>query len=83
MGQHYGAVPLAGEHTVSKAIAVGRTDERSKTFLDPFVVQQKDLGCRAETRPGGSTHHWVKRERAKAKPGRLATLATRQVRVAR
>jgi hypothetical protein len=64
MGQHYGAVPPAGEHTVSKAVAVGRTDERSKTFLGPFVVQQKDLGCRAETRPGGSTHHWVKRERA-------------------
>jgi hypothetical protein len=54
MGQPYGAVPPAGEHTVLNAFAVGRTDERSKTFLDPFVVQQKDLGCRAETRPGGS-----------------------------
>jgi hypothetical protein len=28
MGQHYGAVPPAGEHTVLKAFAVGRTDER-------------------------------------------------------
>jgi hypothetical protein len=55
MEQYFGAVPPAGEHTVSKAIAVGRTDERSKTFLVPFAVQQKGLGCRAETRPGGRT----------------------------
>jgi hypothetical protein len=54
MGQHYGAVPPAGEHTVSKAVAVGRTDERLKTFLIPFGVYQKEFACRGETRPGGS-----------------------------
>jgi hypothetical protein len=53
MGQHYGAVPPAGEHTVSKAVAVGRTDERLKTFLIPFGVYQKEFACRGETRPGG------------------------------
>jgi hypothetical protein len=55
MGLHYGAVPPAGEHTVSKAVAVGRTDERLvlKTFLTPFGVYQKEFACRGETRPGG------------------------------
>jgi hypothetical protein len=57
MGQPYGAVPPAGEHTVSKAIAVGRTDERLvlKTFFIPFGVYQKEFACRGETRQRAST----------------------------
>ena len=43
-----------GEHTVPNAVACPGVHERLKTFLGPFVVQQKDLACRGETRPGGS-----------------------------
>jgi hypothetical protein len=53
MEQYFGAVPPAGEHTVLNAFAVGRTDERSKTFLIPFGVYQKEFACRGETRPDG------------------------------
>jgi hypothetical protein len=55
MGQHYGPVPPAGEHTVLNAYACGCTDERLvlKTFLIPFGVYQKEFACRGETRPGG------------------------------
>jgi hypothetical protein len=53
MEQYFGAVPPAGEHTVLNAFAVGRTDERLKTFLIPFGVYQKEFACRGETRPGG------------------------------
>jgi hypothetical protein len=62
MGQHYGPVPPAGEHTVSKAVAVGRTDERLvfKTFLIPFGVYQKEFACRGETRPGGRAEAFEK-----------------------
>jgi hypothetical protein len=59
MEQYFGAVPPAGEHTVLNAFAVGRTDERSKTFLIPFGVYQKEFACRGESRPGGSAHRWT------------------------
>ena len=36
-----------------------------KTFLGPFVVQQKDLACRGETRPDGSEPDY-----RKARPSR-------------
>jgi hypothetical protein len=44
-----------GEHTVPNAVACPGVHERLKTFLGPFVVQQKDLACRGETRPRART----------------------------
>jgi hypothetical protein len=54
MGQYFDSV-LGGEHTVPNAVACPGVHERSKTFLGPFVVQQKDLACRGETRPRART----------------------------
>jgi len=42
-----------GEHTVANAVACPGVHERSKTFLIPFGVYQKEFACRGETRPGG------------------------------
>jgi hypothetical protein len=44
----------AGEHTVPNAVARPGVHERSKTFLIPFGVHQKEFACRGETRPDGS-----------------------------
>jgi hypothetical protein len=70
MEQYFGAVPPAGEHTVLNAYAVGRTDERSKTFLIPFGVYQKEFACRGESRPGGSDH-----QQDKTRPRQQSTAA--------
>jgi hypothetical protein len=43
-----------GEHTVPNAVARPGVHERSKTFLIPFGVYQKEFACRGETRPDGS-----------------------------
>jgi hypothetical protein len=52
MGQYFGAVPPAGEHTVSKAFAVGRTDERSGAFFAYFLCTSKESRSPAGARPG-------------------------------
>jgi len=76
MGQPYGSVPPAGEHTVPNAFPRPGAHGRSKTFLGPFGVYQKDLARRGETRPGGSRLHPRMTRRTQQTVVRIAASAT-------
>jgi hypothetical protein len=67
MEQYFGAVPPAGEHTVLNAYAVGRTDERSKTFLIPCILTSGVMNMVV-----GSCGHVVEGQRG----GQLVELST-------